>query len=95
MAIKSEDVRNKFIDEILKERKRQIEKERFSSTYDDRWKNGELAMASAFYALPDETRTSDIWPFSDEMCKPTPDNRKRELVKAGALLLAEMERLCR
>ena len=94
-VMKSEEIRGKFLDDVLKERKRQIEKERYSASHDDRWKNGELAKAAAYYALPDDARTSDIWPFADELCKPTPDNRKRELVKAAALLVAEIERLSR
>lgn len=35
------------------------------------------------------------WPFGKEWFKPSPENRIRELAKAGALILAEMERLQR
>lgn len=35
-----------------------------------------------------------LWPWDGEF-KATPDNRRRELVKAGALILAEIERLDR
>lgn len=35
------------------------------------------------------------WPWDDEDWKPTPDDRVRELVKAGALIAAEIDRLQR
>jgi hypothetical protein len=34
-----------------------------------------------------------FWPWSRKWWKPTPDNRIRELVKAGALIAAEIDRL--
>ena len=33
------------------------------------------------------------WPFGERFWKPTPDDRIRELVKAGALIAAEIDRL--
>ncbi len=36
-----------------------------------------------------------IWPFKKEWWKPSPDNRRRELIKAAALIIAEIERLDR
>ncbi|MPM33549.1 hypothetical protein SDC9_80125 [bioreactor metagenome] len=36
-----------------------------------------------------------IWPFNKEWWKPSPNNRRRELIKAAALLIAEIERLDR
>lgn len=35
------------------------------------------------------------WPWAAKWWKPTPEDRLRELVKAGALLVAEVERLVR
>lgn len=35
------------------------------------------------------------WPWGPEAYKPTPEDRERELVKAGALVVAELERLKR
>lgn len=35
------------------------------------------------------------WPWSGDDFKPTPDDRVRELVKAGALIAAEIDRLLR
>lgn len=36
-----------------------------------------------------------LWPWDAKWWKPTPDNRVRELVKAGALIAAEIDRLQR
>lgn len=36
-----------------------------------------------------------IWPFGEEWLKRTPDDRVRELTKAGALIAAEIDRLMR
>jgi len=35
------------------------------------------------------------WPWDNEWYKPTPENRVRQLVKAGALIAAEIDRLQR
>jgi hypothetical protein len=34
-----------------------------------------------------------LWPFDDGWFKPSPDDRIRELVKAGAMIAAEIDRL--
>lgn len=46
------------------------------------------------YGIYEETKPGQIhWPFETEWYKRTPDNRVRELVKAGALIAAEIDRL--
>lgn len=49
--------------------------------------------------MPDGTRVlvdkAHRWPFSPQWYKPTPENRVRELAKAGALIAAEIDRLQR
>jgi hypothetical protein len=86
------------------ERSRQIQAEGFSPADDDRYLAGELARAAAAYALPSPWRHKSAdhghrppstWPWPTEWFKPTPGDRLREIVKAGALLLAEAERLIR
>ena len=91
------------------ERKRQIEKECFYPSHDDHWHDGELSVAAACYALPDRKRRTlstihlgkmmsvveKIWPWCIEFWKPTPENRIKELAKAGALIAAEIDRLQR
>jgi len=89
---------------IAFERKRQVEAKYWSPDHDDRLKGGELAEAAACYAMPEKVRNTDIWDFSvryriwpwDEgYWKPTPEDRVGELVKAGALIAAEIDRLQR
>jgi hypothetical protein len=68
---------------------------------DDKWRDGELARASAYYATPNEFRTTNtigfwiIWPWHKSWFKPTPKDRIKELAKAGALIAAEIDRLQR
>lgn len=100
-----------IIEEIAAERKRQIEAEGWSVEHDDEHANGEIAEAAACYALgtaldqaeratmeefgPPATphRLMTLWPWSAKWWKPT--NRRRDLIKAGALIVAEIERLDR
>jgi len=90
------------IDRIAAERKRQIEKEGWTPRHDDAHVNGELAAAGACYALvpgeePAGTDLPDEWPegWDEQWWKPSPNNRIRELEKAGALIAAEIDRLLR
>lgn len=90
---------NKGIELIAAERQRQIEKEGWTAGHDKQHENGELALAAICYAFGDSVRNSGVinfkrlWPWGAEWWKPTPDNRIRELVKAGALIAAEIDRL--
>ena len=93
------------IELIAAERQRQIEVEKWSVGHDDEHDEGQLARAAACYALPDNIRqwklshyTSlvwNVWPFDAEWLKLTPNNRIKELTKAGALIAAEIDRLQR
>lgn len=91
---------------IVRERKRQVEEEGWSAAHDDRHRGGELAWAAIAYAAPAPvTRDGpgvsyDPWPWSEEWDKrPGTDanrgERIRALVKAGALIAAEIDRLDR
>lgn len=62
----------------------------------------ELTLAAAWYALPEDYRRffdgndCNFWPFDWEWWKPganTREGRIQELVKAGALIAAEIDRL--
>lgn len=87
---------------ITGERGRQIEGEGWTAAHDDLHDGGQMAKAGAMYALPERFRSMCAlvnvptdWPWSPEWWKPTPSNRVRELVKAGALIAAEIDRLIR
>ncbi|HGL6979411.1 ead/Ea22-like family protein [Klebsiella pneumoniae] len=83
---------------VLAERKRQVAAEGWTPGHDDEYEHGELADAAGCYALSYELfdcagEPPRPWPWPDEWWLPT--NRRRDLVKAGALILAEIERLDR
>lgn len=87
-------------DLIAAERNRQMEAEGYSPEHDDKHKPEEFAMAAIAYALPEWMRWTykgecEWWPFEKESFKPSPDDRVRELVKAGALIAAEIDRIQR
>lgn len=85
--------------DVIQERARQTDQEDWTPEHDDRHTHGELAGAAACYVLtsvPDWTGRPPIgalWPWDRAWWKPT--TRRRDLVKAGALILAEIERLDR
>jgi hypothetical protein len=78
------------------EREDQIKKG-YTAKHDDQHAYGELAVAAAKYALPnDDPRSPTIpWPFGDTIFHPTEDDRLGELIKASALIFAEIERIKR
>lgn len=89
--------------DVLAERARQIDEEDWTPEHDDGWPADTLALAASCYALPVASRRSRhssgvplftvLWPWDHEFWKST--DRRGELVKAGALILAEIERLDR
>ena len=89
------------IEIIAEERDRQIAKEGYTKEHDSQYRKGELGLAAASYAIPSWFRAAPdrkkqipfCWPFSDELWKPTPNDRIKELAKAGALIAAEIDRL--
>jgi hypothetical protein len=79
---------------IKQERNRQRDVEGWTDEHDDQWTNEQLARAAATYAMPLIHRVVyPMWPWFFKWWKPTPENRLRELVKAGALIVAEIDRL--
>lgn len=96
------------VNDIIAERQRQISEGGWTPEHDDRYDSGELAGAAACYARYTNARgwvfptnPTDYqsagepfdWPLDSEWWKPT--NPRRDLVKAGALILADIERLDR
>ncbi|WP_241043688.1 hypothetical protein [Achromobacter xylosoxidans] len=84
--------------DVLAERQRQVEVKQYEPDADDNYEQCELAYAAAAYAItpgqiPPLDLWAGLWPWSIEVFKPT--GQRRNLVKAGALILAEIERLDR
>lgn len=89
--------------DVLAERRRQIEAEGWTPAHDDAHEDGELASAAAAYAvyrsmmdpivLMGDDIIAQLWPWDFSWWKP--NNPRRDLVKAAALILAEIERLDR
>lgn len=83
--------------DVAAERARQIRDEGWTADHDDRWDEGELATAGGLYALDARNGSSPVprgWPWDEEWWKPTND-RRRNLVKAAALICAEIDRIDR
>lgn len=74
-------------EQILRERKRQVVVEGYTRERDLQYRNGELIRCVLAYLL----RDPEAWPFGMETYKPTTE--ERDLVKAGALIAAEIDRL--
>lgn len=81
------------IEIIADERKRQIESEGWSAEHDKQYTDGSLAIAAASYALAKGHLIPTFWPWDKKWWKPTPENRIKELAKAGALIAAEIDRI--
>lgn len=85
------------IEQIYSERRRQIDSEGWSIEHDDEHDAGDLARAAAAYALlgaGDLPGYEGEWPVAWGPL-PTPKEARRALVVAGALIVAEIERLDR
>jgi hypothetical protein len=80
--------------DVLAERQRQMSVEGWIPEHDDGHDRGELARAAATYAFPDIWNILGwhAWPFDGG---PKFHGERENLVRAGALILAEIERLDR
>ncbi|MEB7957314.1 hypothetical protein [Raoultella ornithinolytica] len=94
--------------DVLAERKRQVSVEGWTPSHDDAHKNNEMAFAAACYAFHAAAASWDLedcgtdydshpapknWPWEPEWWKPK--SARADLVRAGALILAELERIDR
>lgn len=84
--------------DVLAERQRQIEAEGFDASHDDHHGAGQMATAAGCYALfpaayPVDAQPPKGWPWAETWWKPR--DKRRNLVRAAALILAEIERLDR
>ena len=94
------------VDLISAERNRQIAYEEYSLNHDDEHTEGELGLAAIAYIQADD---GDRWAYEHEHCVYTPafsywpweisfwkpQDRIRNLVRAGALIAAEIDRIQR
>ncbi|HBO3329918.1 TPA: hypothetical protein L4R57_001791 [Pseudomonas aeruginosa] len=91
--------------DVQAERRRQVEAEGWTPEHDDEHACDEIAAFACFYAMPPAARDWDASStgYGDtlgeaivpEGWEPKTGDRRRELVKAGGLILAEIERLDR
>lgn len=86
--------------DLLAERARQVQEEGWTPEHDDEHSNGEMAEAAACYAGTAHAplslkrrQCSGHWPWAAKWWKPS--DARRDLIKAGALILAEIERMDR
>lgn len=93
---------------IAAERERQVRAEGWSAAHDDQHDRCELLDAALCYAgvagsqILDSDKGKEAatgllegWPWDASWWKPTPNDPVRNLVKAGALIAAEIDRLIR
>jgi len=87
---------SKATDDVFKERARQQGSLGWTPNHDDEHAAGELADAAACYALSASGTPleiyRDFWPFEGGF---KPKGARNDLVRAAALLIAEIERLDR
>lgn len=92
MSDSERTIRTNIVIEIIQERIRQIMDEGYSLIRDDALVDGQLAEAGSVYASTRVGDRAENYP-SGWVFKPT--ERRRELIKAAALIMAEIERLDR
>lgn len=95
------------IDEIAAERQRQITEEGWTPDHDDMHDDGDMAAAASCYAigasspachkeavcLSEQGDCPQEWPWAESWWKPK--SPRRDLIRAAALIVAEIERLDR
>jgi hypothetical protein len=80
--------------DVLAERQRQISAEGWTPEHDDEHDDGRMAIAAAYYAMHGIKGWGRvIWPWDKKWLKPK--DRRSNLIRASALILAEIERIDR
>lgn len=110
-AAKAQAVPEGFaIKDVINERQRQISHEFYSTEHDDEYKSNELLRAAVCYAenvlsrgwihrsspnsgIYQSEEVPDFWPWDQDFWKPK--SPRKDLVRAAALLIAEIERIDR
>lgn len=84
------------IDEIAAERVRQVFSEGYDESHDDEHLGGDLLAAAEAYIVHvdgDEDLAEEIWPWEPNSFKPK--TTRENLIRAAALIVAEIERMDR
>jgi hypothetical protein len=87
------------VEMIAAERQRQVTREGWTPEHDDSHTRSEMVVAACRYALHDASKptalraVARVWRWSS--CWWKPKDRIRNLVRAGALIAAEIDRLSR
>ena len=82
------------IEEIQNERRRQVDVEGYTSESDDKYTNNELARAAHCYVDPLVSEVAPpFWPWSSKWWNPK--SYRENLIRAGALIVAEIDRIDR
>ncbi|HVI51535.1 MAG TPA: hypothetical protein VM661_10020 [Candidatus Sulfotelmatobacter sp.] len=98
---KPNNTTSRVIDEIYSERRRQVDAEGYSARHDDKHP-GQMAAAAACYAIRSSEDVSleirrdtitTLWPWEISAYKPK--DTRRDLIRAAALIVAEIERMDR
>lgn len=96
------NVTESILGELAIERARQISQEGYTAKHDDEHDSGEIAFAAACYAAPENLYRMEqfanghsivgVWPWDSN---PKRKSRRSDLVRAAALIIAEIERIDR
>ncbi len=94
------DVRHSAgLEDVIGERIRQVAKEGYTPSHDDEHGDSSLSIAAACYAMPpgmrQMTELSCPWGWPWEPAHWKPKGRRQDLVRAAALILAEIDRIDR
>jgi len=91
---------SKAIQDVIDERQRQVDVEGWTDDHDDQYQYNELSTAGGLYALhahdtsPAHFKSPPAhWPWYSSWWKPK--NPRKDLVRAAALIIAEIERIDR
>jgi len=88
--------RDEILDEISSERQRQVDIEGYTLDHDRGYVTGELPRAASAYCMSSCGETGvavKCWPDCWNRAMFKPKSRRRDLVRAAALIVAELERL--
>lgn len=80
---------SRAIIDVMTERQRQIDEEGYDLERDKRYVLGELSMGAVAYVVQSEW----LWPWPADCFKPK--DRRRDLVRAAAMIIADIERMDR